>query len=412
MICLLTVSGRSRTFPPIMQRLCPKIVGLAALSALSLITPLFGGASQAEQAGGPGESCEGVLILRNGHVLAGQITRSDNRFNVSVEGGQVSVNVADTELFCRNIEEAYAHKALVVGIADIHGHLELAGWCQRQGLPEYAAGELSKAHALDPSHPMIPVIERRIQMSAAPPKSVEVAATPVEQPISPEELDRTARDMPAGTMETFVRSIQPLLVNRCGAARCHGSASENAFHLLRPPSSSRPSGRITQRTLQATLKLIDREDPTRSPLLTAALRPHGPLEVSVFAGRRADQYARVADWVYRVARGSGTAVPASHEEPTDESAEYPVSAIYTGPITVSSADHSAGGTGDIRLQRHDLGSEIPRSLGQPDASIDTPSAAHRPQVKRGGLTPSFAPIDPFDPEIFNRRYHSRASRGE
>ena len=395
-----------------MQRLCPQIVGLAALSALSLVIPLFGGVSQAEQAGGPGEPCEGVLILRNGNVLAGQITRSDNRFNVSVEGGLVSVNVADTELFCRNLEEAYAHKALVVGIADIHGHLELAGWCQRQGLLEYATRELSKASALDPSHPMIPVIERRIQTSAAPLKSVEVAATPVERPILPEELDRTARDMPAGTMEAFASSIGPLLVNRCGAARCHGPASGNAFHLLRPPSSSRPSLRITQRNLQATLKLVDREDPTRSPLLTAALRPHGPLDVSVFAGRRADQYERVADWVYRVARGSGTAVPALREEPAEEPAEYAVSAVYTGPVTEPSADHSADSTGDIRLQGHGLGSEIPRSLGQPDASIDAPSILHRPQVKRGGLPPSFTPIDPFDPEIFNRRFHPRASRGE
>jgi hypothetical protein len=395
-----------------MQRLCPRIVGLAALSALSLVVPLFGGASQAEQAGGPGEPCDGVLILRNGNVLVGQITRSDNRFNVSVEGGRVSVDVADTELFCRNLEEAYAHKALVVGISDIHGHLELARWCQRQGLLEYAIGELSKASAIDPSHPMIPVIERRIQMSAAPPKSVEVAATPAEQPISPEELDRTARDMPVGTMEAFVRSIGPLLVNRCGAVRCHGRASENAFHLLRPPPSSRPGRRITQRNLQATLKLIDREDPARSPLLTAALKPHGPLEVSVFAGRRVDQYKRIADWVYRVARGSATAVPVSHQEPTDRPAEHAVSAVYTRPVTESWADYSAGGTPDIRLEELGLGSEIPQSLGQPDASIDAPSTAHRPQVKRGGLPPSFAPIDPFDPEIFNRRFHPRASRRE
>ena len=159
-----------------MQRLCPQIVGLAALSALSLVIPLLGGVSPAEQIGGPGDPGQGVLILRNGHVLAGQITRSDNRFNVSVEGGRISVNLADVELLCRNLNEAYAHKASGVGIADLHGHLELAGWCQRQGLLEYAAGELSKASSLNPSHPMIPVIERRIQISPPPPMPVEVAA--------------------------------------------------------------------------------------------------------------------------------------------------------------------------------------------------------------------------------------------
>jgi hypothetical protein len=394
-----------------MQRLSLQIVVCAAFSALTLAAALLGGVSQAQQTAGPEKTSEGVLILRNGNVIAGQITRSENRFIVAVEGGLVSVDLGDTELFCRTLEEAYTHKALVVGINDIHGHLELAGWCQRQGLLERAKGELAKASSLAPSHPMISVIERRIQMSAMPSKSGQkVAATPVQQPISAEELDRTARDMPAGTMEAFVRSIQPLLVNRCGAARCHGPASKNDFHLLRPPPSSRPSRRITQRNLHATLKLIDREDPTQSPLLTAALRPHGPLEVSVFAGRRADQYGRVADWVHRVARQPDTAVQASFEEPIDELSNYAESAVFNAPAT----NWATGGTGsgDIRLQGFGLESETSGSVWQPDASFGAPSIPHHPQVKRGALPPSFAPIDPFDPEIFNRRFHPRASRGE
>ena len=363
----------------------------------------------------PGEPCEGVLILRNGHVLVGQITRLDNRFNVSVEGGRISVSVADTELFCRNLGEAYAQKAAAVGIADIHGHLELARWCQRQGLLEYATRELFKASSLDPSHPMIPVIERRIQISSAPsaePESAKTAATPVEQPFSQEELDRTARDMPAGTMEAFARSIQPLLVNRCGAVRCHGPASENAFHLLRPPPSSRSSRRITQRNLQATLKMIDREDPTLSPLLVTALRPHATLVVSPFAGRRAHQYKLLADWVNRVALGSDMATPTSLEELADQPAGQAVSAVFAEPLIEPSAGHAAGGTGDVRLQGFGLGSEIPQPLDWPGASLDVPAIPHRPQVKRGGLPPSFVPIDPFDPEIFNRRFHPRAFRAE
>ena len=396
-----------------MQRLLPQIVGLAALSALSLIAFPFGDVSQAEQAPGQGEPCEGVLVLRNGHVLAGQITRSDNRFNVSVNGGRISVSVADTELLCRNLDEAYAQKALAVGIADIHGHMELAQWCQRQGLLEYATGELSKASALDPSHPMIPVIERRIRVSAAaPPESVKVAAIPVEQPFSTEELDRTARDMPAGTMEDFVRYIQPLLVNRCGAVRCHGPSTENEFHLLRPPPSSRPSQRITQRNLQATLKLIDREDPTQSPLLKTALRPHGPLDISPFAGRRAHQYKRLSEWVHLVARGSDTATPASHQEPTDQPTDHAISAAFDGPVAESSGFHSSGSSGDFLPEGHDWGGEIPQLLGQPDETVGVRSIPHRPQVKRGGLPPSLAPIDPFDPDIFNRRFHPRAARGE
>ena len=391
-----------------MQRSCPQIVGLTALAVLSL----FGWGSQAEQTGGTAEPSQGVLILRNGHVLSGQITRLDNRFNVSVDGGRISVDVADTERFCRNLDEAYAQKALLTGVADLHGHLELAQWCQRQGLPEHAAGELAKASAIDPSHPMITVIERRIQMSAAPPESVEVAATPVQQPTFPKDLDRSARDMPTGTMEAFVRSVGPLLVNRCGAARCHGSASENAFHLLRPPSSNRPGGRIIQRNLQSTLKLIDRENPARSPLLTAALDPHGPLQVSPLAGRRTDHYERLADWVHQVARGSNTAMPASHKELTNQPDEHAVSALYAGPVTESSAYHSAHDTNDIRLPEHRLESEIPQSLGRPDTSIGDPSIPHRSQAQWGALSPSFTPIDPFDPEIFNRRFHPRAPRGE
>ncbi len=394
-----------------MQRLFPHFNVLVTLSVAGLAFSMCGWVAQADQPQPPGEPTESVLILRNGHVLVGEITRSDDRFNVSVEGGRISVSVADTELLCRNLEEAYEHKRLALGSLDVHGHLELAGWCQRQGLMELAGRELLEAKKLSPSHPMIPVIERRIQMSLAPPKPVEpvkVAAVSVRPPLSPDELDHIARDMPPGTMETFVRSIQPLLVNRCGAARCHGPVSDNQLHLLRPPPSSRPSRRTTQRNLHAVLKLIDRNDPTRSPLLTSALKPHGDLDVPVFAGRRADQYERVANWVHQVARGPSNVVQVAHEEPIGGHDEQAVPTLQTTRVTGLPSDRPVKSIADTPPE--DLDRDLQNAFGLPNEGYDTQSINPGTRVKRGAIHPSFTPIDPFDPQIFNRRFHPRVSQ--
>ena len=50
-------------------------------------------------------------------------------------------------------------------------------------------------------------------------------------PVSTSEIDRRVRTLPTGTIETFTRSIQPMLLNYCATAGCHGASGTSSYAL-------------------------------------------------------------------------------------------------------------------------------------------------------------------------------------
>src|SRR5207248_1388077 len=133
----------------------------------------------------------------------------------------------------------------------VQEHLDLAEWCLRQGLLHDAAAELRDAIAADPTHPKIALVERRLRLAAERPNAGKPSSAPPTGTPSPDELDRMARGMPSGTLETFTSAIQPLLLNHCSTAACHGPQSTTKFRLLRVPVDRVASRRSTQRNLYA-----------------------------------------------------------------------------------------------------------------------------------------------------------------
>ena len=114
-------------------------------------------------------------------------------------------------------------------------------------------------------------------------------------------------ELPADSVEVFTRSIQPLLVNTCGSAACHGPGSEAGFQLRRIPLG-RPASRLTtQHNLHEALQWIDRIEPGSSPLLTQPIAPHGPAKSPIFSKAQAAQYERLAAWIGRVSESGNPA---------------------------------------------------------------------------------------------------------
>jgi len=220
---------------------------------------------------------EGVLILRNGQAVAGRLTRAGNHFFVALPEGEIRLRADDVEMACHDVDEAYLRKRATMPSGDVHRHIELAGWCMRQGLLGPAAAELADAIRAEPSHPMIPVLRRRLEMAMHP--TEEHAEEPAET-IGPsrEELDALVRRLPSGTVEAFTSEVQPLLMNHCTNYGCHGPSSDHPFSLLRVPRN-RPGGRrITQQNLHAVLQWVDGDTPEASKLLTVPIEPHGGMD--------------------------------------------------------------------------------------------------------------------------------------
>ncbi len=336
----------------------------------------------------------GVLLLRNGHSIHGKITRAGELYYIALPHGEIRVKATDVELYCRNLEEGYLRKRALIGSADVGDHIQLAQWCLRHKLLDQADEELADARHSDSRHPMIGILQRRLELAREPPRPPAPPDQPIDTPPpSMEDLQRLVRGMPAGSVETFTRQVQPVLIHNCTAVGCHGPATTTRFRLLRIPAVGPPSRLVTQRNLQATLPWVDRQQPAASPLLTAPIRPHGTAKTAVFTHQQITQYKRLVDWVHQVAQHPQSEVPATvvpREKP---------------PVRAMSAERYESGfslpqqspTTQPPLSKPDIRDPFAETPLTPPESLMPPESPESPKAE-------FVPIDPFDPEIFNRRY--------
>ena len=379
----------------------PSAVIVVILAGLALVAGPQASVSGQEWGSAP-EAQEGILLLRNGQTLTGKIARSGDRYYVAINGGEISVRSSEVEMACRSLDEAYQQKRSRIQQDNIRDHLELAQWCQQQGLLGAAAQELADAMAIDPTHPMIPLVDRRLKLAVLGPQKADRPANPADRPPTNEELDRLVRGMPPGTVETFTQTIQPMLMNNCTASGCHGPGPQQGFSLLRAPTGRPPSRRLTQRNLLATIQLINRSDPASSLLLSAPTRPHGTAKAPIFTDHQLTQYQQLVDWVYSVAQMSSPVSPGKHREPARR------------PSRVFPAGHTAPLSPEERtFPPSTLNPLVPRVSPSPGAAGLTPGAsernpAGRPAPKsplnRAQPIPTSPPADSLDPEVFNRQF--------
>jgi hypothetical protein len=350
----------------------------------------------------------GVLLLNNGELIEGTIIAAGDRFDVEIKDGSLSVKRSDVAAVCASAEECYLRKRGGIDSLRPGDHLELAEWCLRQRLLNHAEEELAAARALDPAHPKLRLLQPRLELARqAPPDAAPM--DPADKLAPPEQLDSLARNLPAGSMESFTNAVQPLLLNYCSKAGCHGPRSTNLLRLERISRAGLVGRHPTQRNMQAAMALVNRESPSESPLLQIPIRPHAAMKAPVFTEREQAQYKQLVQWVYLISanhqasprptldeRGAPLLQTLSTQAPSNTP---PTSAT---PALVEPQEAPAAPSPD----EHPIEAKAPES----DALRVTQSRGQlvlRP-VPRRGESAEYIPRDPFDPEIFNRRFFGPA----
>jgi hypothetical protein len=233
---------------------------------------------------------------------------------------------------------------------------------------------LADAIAQEPKHPKIEVLERRLKIAMTEQMDKpEVAAEP-KVSVSNDELERMVRGMPQGTVEAFTHTIQPLLLNNCTNAGCHNRQETSQFSLLRMQGRT-ASRRMTHVNLHATIAQIDNADPEKSSLLLMAVQSHGGSRAPVFSSRDVMQYLQLRQWVHHVSRGR---VPLEVQTPLATS---------------------------LDKQPEPLLQSMPNQT-PPGMTVTTsapPVTAEPPQKAEEKKAIEYVPVDPYDPEIFNRQ---------
>lgn len=311
----------------------------------------------------------GVLLLKNGQVLAGLVTRAGDYYIVTQnEGSEIRELSSEVEAFCGSLDEVYEFKRNHPSASGIKSHLELAEWCLRQNLHARCAQQLVAAMRIDPANEQLRHLERRLELAQAQPPPPAQQQLPAAGIVTNEQLEKSLRTLPPGSVEKFAAVVQPILLNRCGANQCHGSAAKSEFRLLRPPEGQIASRRFTQRNLYAALAHVTRTDPEASPLVTVPQSRHGTALTAIFDKQSQNQLSELIAWAKL------TAPPP------------PARPATIGPANSTLSQPAADAPGRVGVMRPPL-----------DAPAEPPAAGAK----------TFTPRDRYDPEIFNRRFHPK-----
>ena len=244
------------------------------------------------------EAVPGILVLANGNVLAGKIQRQADFYHVTLPQSELVVRVEQVDMFCHTIDEAYEQRRLQRAGSSADSHVELARWCLRHDLLEYASRELLEARTIEPGHRQLPMVERQLQLALRnrqakdrPDPLVEAAAT------SDVDHSKLIEDVPDWARTLFVRQIQPLLVDSCAASGCHQPGSPDSFHLNRLALDGAGHPMTTLGNLAATLAQLDLESPDNSALLLRAKTAHGGTDATKPETLETHRYQMLRTWI-------------------------------------------------------------------------------------------------------------------
>jgi hypothetical protein len=368
-----------------------------------------------------------LLLLRNGQALEGQISRSGDLYRVALPEGEIRVKAADVELLCRDLDEAYQRKRAAISTGSLQDHLNLAQWCERHKLYDHAAAELADAAAIAPGNPVVGFFQRRLQVTTEPEPERNNVQTANDSALANDDLERMIRSLPPKAVESFTQAVQPLLMNNCTAASCHGPQSATDLRLQRVPLGQSAGRRTTQRNISEVLRYVDRDNPLASRILTVPIAPHGAAKTPVFTDHQLAQYKRLVDWVVQLGPANTpeapTTFPALEPVPADTAQNASIAATTPRLLPKDSrkarplpaAAHAAAVEGLTRaasgkpvsspdLQAVQAAFTAPVAPKNEEGGSSLGTEVKKPNVKRGAAQTEPVGSDAFDPEIFNRRY--------
>ncbi len=368
-------------------------VYLVILLALTLHIGLCSGTEPSTASGESTAELASILVLRDGGVLTGNVSRLDDGYLIHRGGTEIQVPTAKVLISCRTLAEGYEARRGEINPASADAHLSLAAWCMMHGLKPQAARELSDVRALEPAHPRLALLERRLAAAepvATPNHSANqrLPSTPIATaPLDVREFHTsplaTETKLSGPVVERFTRKVQPILVNNCTTSGCHHRGGSEQFQLDRALLHGLANRRTTMQNLSATLALVDRQQPHLSPLLIVPRQTHGSMNAPLFGPRHTAVFNHLVEWVALVTQA----------EPT-ESAGLPT----------PQPDR------DVALPNN---SEQPPFMQNGSQSLSTTSIANldqepgslrvKPLVRYGAQLQPWQPKDAFDPEIFNRQ---------
>ena len=99
-------------------------------------------------------------------------------------------------------------------------------------------------------------------------------------------------------IQVFASQLQPLLLNRCAVAGCHGPNPRSSYQLITARWTKTIPQNITLRNLYNSLQFVNFAKPEDSAILTLATSPHGGLKLPLVSLKQEPgQLKTLVNWV-------------------------------------------------------------------------------------------------------------------
>ncbi len=256
----------------------------------------------------PNSNTSSVLLLRNGQTFSGAIVKSSaNQPHYTLiddSGNQLRFPSDQVEFVSDSILEVYAYRRATQIRNNAPACLALAQWCMQSRLFDQAQEQIDNAITIAGRTTTITRLEVRLDLLRSPPTghtSQPNGTASSTQIISADQVRQRIDQFPDAVVHQFIRSVQPLLLNRCALAGCHGPSPKSGFVLFRTTATRPVPHRISQRNLYNTLTTLDLLQPVNSSLLTAATTVHGRQKQPVLDIDASKEIAHLVNWVRVVA---------------------------------------------------------------------------------------------------------------
>jgi len=340
---------------------------------------------------------ERLVLLTTGRMLTGKVSRNGGGYLIEQPNGRMQVSAEDVKFIVKDLREAYQKQRDSIVEPTPATHVALANWCISYGLHDEARDELKRCLKTDPENTDARRLLQRLTdtIRAGLPPRVEEAAPRKTADGFVQQDSESLGGLSRETATQFTSRIQPLLLNKCGNAGCHGFASSNQFRLTLARGAGKGSRQNTERNLSETLRYIDLDTVADSRLLRASQGAHGG-KGTIFVGPAgADQMKSLRTWALAVAEEKQTEAQKLERRPR-------LASKGNSPHRVTQASATDEGT-TISTKR-----ESPKKLDSDDAAVTAMENSPRPRELKVDATDATElarePVDPFDPEQFNRRF--------
>lgn len=300
---------------------------------------------------------QGILLLRNGQLLGGQYTLTGFGYEVRLKGGGVIRLRGDqVEFTSDSIDEIYLFQRASHVNSSASAHLKMANWCLANQLYEYADNHLKEAIRIDPREKGIIPIQSRLAIARSPQKATAPKTLIQHRPLaSNETIAIRVNALEPSVIQSFVSRIQPLLLNRCAVAGCHGVNSHSEFRLLDSHWTKTTPKTISYRNLYNTTRYLNFANPPESRLLTQATTKHGKSRSAPLSLAEPAKINSLVNWVRltTTVKEENHVKPASLQRPTN-----------MGPIIFKKASLGSDGLQAVRIT---IPSETNNSTGSNDS---------------------------------------------